>query len=572
VADLDSGDTGPTQADPLAQTDHTEQARSVEARRLRSNVKEALFGDAEPVRIGRYRLLSKIGQGGMGVVYRAHDESLDRVVAIKLLRPGGSGTGERLLREARSMARLAHPNIATVFDVGTHEDSVYLAMEFVDGLSLRVWLEQPRTFEQIRGVMVQAAAGLVAAHDSGVVHRDFKPDNVIVGVDGRVRVLDFGLAKLASSDLARSSDAMMTATGIMIGTPRYMAPEQLRQRAAGPGADQFAFCVTLYEAAYGQLPFEGDVFAEVAASVLGGAPLAPPEGETPEGLWPIIRRGLAREAEERFESLGALTAALEALPSPGDKIISRPALRDARVAARKELGDAFAESLLTADELDDRLERLENAVSPDTVRGLLADLQPEPRPTPTPVVQPPVVQAAAARVPVVAGSEPVGAVATIDAATKVPAVAEPPSRSRLSAIFSGASRAGHWQPARHNKVMAVFGGVDLDFRDVDFPPGETVLELQVLCGGIDIYVPPGIRIALESDAILAGVDYSGPSAPTPPDAPVLRITGFVLLGGVDVHERLSGEGSLGAWRRKRAEKKKRLAAKKDQKQLPPGDG
>ena len=542
--------------DPLAQTVASSGTGSpLEKKRLHANVKAALFGDGEPVRIGRYRLIDKLGQGGMGVVYRAHDDDLDRDVAIKLLRPDGGGTGTRLLREARSMARLSHPNIAAVYDVGTHEESVYIAMEFVDGPSLREWLSGARTFDEIRDMMLQAAAGLSAAHEAGVVHRDFKPDNVIVGTDGRVRVLDFGLAKLARTELGESSDAPLTRSGSMLGTPRYMAPEQLRQKAAGPEADQFAFCVALYEAVYGGLPFEGDVFAEMAASVLTKAPKPPAEDDSvPSALWPVLERGLAREAGDRFESMKALAEALAGVGSGAAKVVSRPALRDAREDAREQLAGAFAESLIDADELDERLERLENAKSPDTVGKLVEDLQP-----------------AAALVPVAPAQHP----APAGGGSNLPAVIDRPATSKITAIFSGTKRNGAWIPAQHNKVTAVFGGIELDFRDVEFPPGVTEIEVQAVFGGVELYVPPGVRVEVETNAILGGVELQEPVEPPERDAPVIRLTGFCLFSGIEVHERMAGEGWLAAWKRRRATRKARRQAlresKRGYKQLPPGD-
>ena len=551
--------------DPLAETIATSGTGSIEKQRLHANVKAALFGGTDPVRLGRYRLIEKLGQGGMGVVYRAHDDDLDRDVAIKLLRPDGGGTSKRLLREARSMARLSHPNIAAVFDVGTHEDSVYIAMEYVDGPSLRVWLGEQRTFGEVRDAMLQAAAGLAAAHDAGVVHRDFKPDNVIVGSDGRVRVLDFGLAKLARSELGESSDGPLTRTGSMLGTPRYMAPEQLRQKPAGPESDQFAFCVALYEAMYGALPFEGDVFAEVAASVLTQPPKAPPEDSAvPPTLWPVLERGMAREPEDRHGSMRELAQSLAGVGSEGPaKVVSRPALRDAREDAREQLAGAFAESLIDADELDVRLERLENAKSPDTVGELVEDLQPAP---PTPAPSP-----AAALVPI-ASPQPPAPVQT-ERATNLPAVIERPPNAKVTAIFSGTKRSGAWVPAQHNKVTAVFGGIELDFRDVELPSAVTEIELQVVFGGVELYVPPGVRIEVETNAILGGIELQDPVETPAPDAPVIRLTGFCLLGGVEVHERMAGEGTIAAWRRRRAAKKARRKALRaaKQKQLPPGE-
>lgn len=545
MSERTGSDTHDPLTDPLAETISSDGGDAIEARRLRSNVRGALFGDEQQVRIGRYRLLDKLGEGGMGVVYKAHDDDLDRPVAIKLLRPDGGGTAQRLLREARSMARLAHPHIATIYDVGTHDDRVYIAMEFVDGPSLRQWIGAPHSFAEVAAVMLQAAQGLIAAHDAEVVHRDFKPDNVIVGNDGRVRVLDFGLAKFASPTMAGSTDgATATEAGRVMGTPRYMSPEQLRQQSAGPAADQFAYSVTLYEAVYGTSPFEGDVFAEVAASVLRGEPLVPPTGTTtPSSLWPVLRRGLAREANDRFGSMRELADALRAVAAQPDPaaVVSRPAMRDATEAAREQLAGAFAEDLLDADELDDRLERLEYARGPQTVGALVADLAPEP----------------AALVP---QTPPV---------SNVPAVIDTKSTGRVSAIFSGTKRAGQWLPARINKAVAIFGSVDLDFREVDFPAGVTTVEVQAVFGSVDIFVPPHVRVEFEADAVFGSAEQDDPSQAPDEDAPILRVTGFAFMGSVEVHERLSGEGAVGAWRRRRAMKK---ARRKEQKALRSGKG
>ena len=268
-------------------------------------------GDADPPRtddlpapasIGRFTVLRELGRGGTGVVYAAYDEQLDRKVAVKLLH---SETREdvarvRLMREAQAMARLSHPNIVGVHEVGTFGRQVYVAMEFVHGMTLHAWLKRRRRdFHEIVAMFRQAGEGLAAAHDAGLVHRDFKPANVMVGEDGRVRVLDFGLARADVSpaagpgfeDLApaeehssalanlRSLDASITLTGLMLGTPAYMAPEQFLGTRVDARSDQFAFCVALFEAAYRARPFSGDTLAELMASVLAGVvsdAVAPP--------------------------------------------------------------------------------------------------------------------------------------------------------------------------------------------------------------------------------------------------------------------------------------------------------
>ncbi|HYO70315.1 MAG TPA: serine/threonine-protein kinase [Archangium sp.] len=196
--------------------------------------------------VGRYMVLEKLGAGGMGVVYAAYDPELDRKLALKLLHPGSdpvekSGGQARLMREAQAMARLAHPNVISLFDVGVWSGRVFIAMELVEGPSLRDWLKQAsHSWREVVEVFIAAGRGLAAAHAAGLVHRDFKPDNVLLGREGRVRVLDFGLARPASAteeslampaELPLSErgssplDTPLTRVGLVIGTPAYMAPE-----------------------------------------------------------------------------------------------------------------------------------------------------------------------------------------------------------------------------------------------------------------------------------------------------------------------------------------------------------
>ena len=251
---------------------------AIELARLRASVREGLFGvPSEGVRIGRYRLAQCIGRGGMGVVWSAHDDELDRTVAIKLLRPELGDLGPRLDKEARALARLNHPNVVSVFDVGTHEGQRFIAMEFVDGETLRTWLETPRALPEILAAFVGAGRGLAAAHAVGLVHRDFKPDNVLVGRDGRARVLDFGLARppsgpeLQPSAIDLDADPRATALtrdGALLGTPAYMAPEQHLGLTADARSDQFAFAVALFDAVYGQPPFRGDDLRMLSLSVV----------------------------------------------------------------------------------------------------------------------------------------------------------------------------------------------------------------------------------------------------------------------------------------------------------------
>jgi len=213
----------------------------------------------------------------MGVVYAAYDEELERKLAIKLVLPGlrntQSSVGEtRLLREAQALARVSHPNVVQVYEVGAVGDAVYIAMELVRGKTLGEWLAaQTRHWRDIVGVFMQVGAGLAAAHAAGVVHRDIKPDNLVVGDDGRVRVLDFSLARPAADELIQiedSQDLVRTRAGALIGTPLYMSPEQLTGQLADARSDQFSFCVAMYEALYRVRPFAGTTLEELRTSIL----------------------------------------------------------------------------------------------------------------------------------------------------------------------------------------------------------------------------------------------------------------------------------------------------------------
>jgi len=296
---------------------------------------------------GRYLIVDCVGAGAMGVVYEAYDLQLTRKVALKLasdLVRSGEGTSQshvRLLREAQSMARLSHPNVVAVFDAGILEDRVFIAMEFVGGLTLRQWLaKRPRSVAEILDVFVQAGRGLSAAHRAGLVHRDFKPDNVLVDGGGRVRVADFGLARPAlgqvepispgpcagdntdgraaavrTPDLARTWPSPID-TGSVVGTPAYMAPEQIAGREADHRSDQFSFCAALFEALYGVLPFEGHSASAVAFSIaMGRVRRIPSEPPVPPWIGPILRRGLAVRPEHRHSSIDALIANLSSRPS-----------------------------------------------------------------------------------------------------------------------------------------------------------------------------------------------------------------------------------------------------------------
>ncbi|HET6585782.1 MAG TPA: serine/threonine-protein kinase, partial [Nannocystaceae bacterium] len=293
----------------------------------RESVRARLF-DRPPdeVRVGRFTLLEKLGEGGMGVVFAAHDPELDRRVAIKVLHSEDHDFARRLLREAKAMARLSHAHVVTVYETGTDGDRVFLAMELVQGSDLRRWLvAEPRSWRDVVDVLVQAARGLTAAHAVGLVHRDFKPENVLVTEQGVAKVADFGLARplgqmRTGDDLAGPSTDVDTAAetitraGAIVGTPAYLAPEVFEGRPADARSDQFSFCVTAYEALYGERPFAGESLGSLVENAAQGRVRAPPERtRVPARVRRLLLRGLSPDPTTRQVSLAELADRLDAL-------------------------------------------------------------------------------------------------------------------------------------------------------------------------------------------------------------------------------------------------------------------
>ncbi|NUO52605.1 MAG: protein kinase [Polyangiaceae bacterium] len=281
--------------------------------------------------IGRFEVAFPIGEGAMGIVLAARDPDLDRRVAIKVLRPelGGDEARARMVREAQAMARLSHPNVVGVFDVGEVGGAAYFAMELVEGTTLRAWLAaEQRTTQEILDVFVQAGRGLAAAHQAGLVHRDFKPDNVLVGHDGRVRVGDFGLARASSPqdvapDPKQPIEGALTRTGALLGTPAYMPPEQLEGRSADARSDQFSFAASLYEALHGTRPFAGSTVAELLGAIRRGDLRPASDRRVPRPIESAIARALAAAPSARHASMAALLRALaERDPRRGRMIVA----------------------------------------------------------------------------------------------------------------------------------------------------------------------------------------------------------------------------------------------------------
>lgn len=305
-------------------------------------------GEADPnaalspgTRLGRYVVLEELGTGGMGMVFAAYDPELNRKVALKLLKPRSrerkrKSSSNRLLQEAQALAKLAHPNVITVYDVGTYGEQVFVAMELVEGDTLRGWMrEKTRRWDEVLEVFIPAGRGLAAAHAANLVHRDFKPENVLIGRDGRVRVMDFGLARPMRGDtmtgsLDHSGDDMaadepaeapepgagvanplLTQTGSTLGTPAYMAPEQHLGKPTDARSDQFSFCVSLFHALFGVRPFDGADAAALTIQKSKAEIISPPNlSRAPSWVRRHVWRGLDPDPAARFESMDGLLEAL----------------------------------------------------------------------------------------------------------------------------------------------------------------------------------------------------------------------------------------------------------------------
>ena len=285
--------------------------------------------------IGKYTILRVLGEGGMGVVYAAYDEALGRKVAVKVLHPSTMENviyarehrraAARLVQEAKVIASLDHPNVIAIYDLGMHEDELYIAMELIEGQSMRQWLEaRDRSWKEVIEVMCQAAMGLGAAHKEGLVHRDFKPDNVLIGNDGRVVVADFGIVRIAGPEdintngkrcslTSSMQSAGITKFGDVLGTQKYMAPEQCVGSAVDARADIYSFCVTMFEALYGTVPFPGEHWNENAELIRSGNIEFPSiwrRRRVPRWLHKIVAQGLSWQHSERFSSMDLILAEL----------------------------------------------------------------------------------------------------------------------------------------------------------------------------------------------------------------------------------------------------------------------
>jgi predicted Ser/Thr protein kinase len=272
-------------------------------------------------RLGRFEMRRLLGKGAMGDVWAAYDPELDREVAIKLLRV----TSARLRREAQAMARVHHPNVVRIYDLGTADDHAFCAMELVDGETLRTWMSTPRPWRSALRVAIEAGRGLAAAHATGVIHRDIKPENVLIARDGRTLVTDFGLAKLAGPDdedraaghaegsesVVDASSTHLTAQGALVGTVAYMSPEQLAGEPASMLSDQFSYCVLVYETLFGARPFQAATIGKLRDAIQARVKAPTDLRGMPKRVVGMLERGLARAPSARWPTMDALLGALQ---------------------------------------------------------------------------------------------------------------------------------------------------------------------------------------------------------------------------------------------------------------------
>lgn len=283
----------------------------------RASLSSLAKGDVPSTSFGRYRLETVLGSGGMGIVYRAWDPQLARPVAIKVVRGSGADTQlrARLVREAQSLARLSHPNVCHVYDVGTEDEEVWVAMELIDGTTLRQWAAAERTRDELLEVLLGSAEGIAAAHASGLIHRDIKPENVLVTRGGRPVVTDFGLARIDipvdPNGSTMSGDPLMTATGAIVGTPAYLAPEQLTGDPLDARVDQFAWATMAWELLTGTRPFP--IIAAIRLDAIRAGVTPPPALD--KELAAALVRAMALNPKDRWPSMRELIDALRAKPA-----------------------------------------------------------------------------------------------------------------------------------------------------------------------------------------------------------------------------------------------------------------
>jgi serine/threonine-protein kinase len=301
--------------------------------------------------LGRYEVSSELGQGAMGVVYKAKDPLIDREVALKtinlsLAQEEREEFEGRFYQEAKAAGRLSHPNIVTIFDVGRSEDIAYIAMEYLHGRELRDILNDNKMLpvDQVIDITSQVALGLAYAHEHGIVHRDVKPSNVMVGRDGHVKITDFGIARMASA-------AVRTQTGMVLGSPKYMSPEQVMGKLTDQRSDIFSLGVMLYEMLTGQAPFQGENINAIMYQTLNS--IAPPPSSlnsaVPEMLNFIVAKALAKDLDSRYQNARDLANDLRACRN----VMPRVDINSLGISLRADSNSNFSETAIPSDGLSE---------------------------------------------------------------------------------------------------------------------------------------------------------------------------------------------------------------------------
>lgn len=361
--------------------DPREVPRTVDREVLRASLARQLFAQQSSIQVGRFIIIERAGSGGMGVVYRAYDPELEREVAIKILLDKPDDERQRLIREARAAAKVVHPNVVSVFEVGVDDDNVFVAMEYVDGSTLREW-SKDQAASAVISMHIQAGHGLAAAHAAGVVHRDYKPDNVLIGPDNRPRVADFGLARALGGDgdgpptdelISTLTDAPdpfaaqpPTVSGGVTGTPAYMAPEQFLGGQVDEAADQYSFCVALYEGLTGSRPFGGVAsFAREPDDALES------HSNIDRRVRRVLETGLSLKPTDRFPSMQALLAQLERASAKRTPLYVGIALAGSALVAAAVFGNSREPDPPAPDPCADQVRLFDGRVDPESRKELL---------------------------------------------------------------------------------------------------------------------------------------------------------------------------------------------------------
>jgi len=524
---------------------------------------------------GGYQLIEQLGSGGMGEVWRAHHELLNRNAAVKLIRVDSEDDGpepplrllRRFEREAQATAGLESPHTVRVYDFGISDGTFFYAMELLNGLDLQSFVDRfgPMPADRAVFLLRQVCESLEEAHHNGLIHRDIKPANIFVGKVGLkydvAKVLDFGLVKAIDGALESTE---LTNEGSVPGSPAYMAPEVARGGYELDGrVDIYGLACVAYWMVSGELVFEGDTAIQVVLAHLEQEPTAPSqrtELPIPEALDRLILDCLKKDREARPVSASEVLERLdectfdqpwshtrakrwwelhhpnEESPEPG-KRTSKPkkspkiervgdlTLSDHRNRTLHVIQDHFAHNRINMVELDRRTELAAHAESPAQLEAIIEDL-PALRATEEQVVAPPIVDT----------PEPIQPEQALVAPAPTALAPQGRESQRLIGFFSGPTRRGVWRPAREIKATAVFGGVDLDFREAQLQPGVTEVKCKALFGGISIIVLPDMYVEVEGTGVMGGFDYHRRGHPLPDktDAPWIRVTGLSVMGGVDV--------------------------------------